>query len=82
MPAPLKIKLSPEEDRTLLKLSCTDGVPRRTKLRAIALRLNAQGYNVREIAVYQDLAEKTVRQTIQGVVVVGFDWTLGSLWAW
>ncbi|MFH7023838.1 MAG: helix-turn-helix domain-containing protein [Heteroscytonema crispum UTEX LB 1556] len=64
MPAPLKIKLSPEEERRLLELSCADGVPRRTKLRAIALRLNAQGYNVREIAVYLDWAEKTVRQTI------------------
>lgn len=64
MPAPLKIKLTPEEDLTLLELSCANGVPRRTKLRAIALRLNAQGYNVREIADYLDWAEKTVRQSI------------------
>lgn len=41
MPAPLKIKLTPEEDRTLLELSAAEGVPRRTKYRAIALRLNA-----------------------------------------
>lgn len=72
MPAPLKIKLTSEEDRTLLELSAADGVPRRTKYRAIAygraslnaLRLNAQGYQVREIAKYLDWAEQTVRQTL------------------
>ncbi|WDD36825.1 hypothetical protein PQG02_33800 (plasmid) [Nostoc sp. UHCC 0926] len=56
MPAPLKIKLTPEEDRTLLELSAAEKVPRRTKYRAIALRLNAQGCQVREIAKYLDWA--------------------------
>jgi len=43
MPAPLRITLSPTEATTLEELSYANGVARRTKQRAIALRLNAQG---------------------------------------
>ncbi len=50
MPAPVRIILSQTEDLTLQELSVADGVPRRTKLRAIALRLNADGWNVTQIA--------------------------------
>lgn len=64
MPAPLRIRLNADEDRTLLELSCADGVPRRTKKRAIALRLNAHSWNVPKIAEYLDWAEQTVRETI------------------
>lgn len=46
MPKVLKIILNSEEDRTLKELSCADRVARRTKKRAIALRLNAHGWNV------------------------------------
>ena len=46
MPSALRIILTAEEDRTLKELSCADKVPRRTKQRAIALRLNAHGWNV------------------------------------
>ncbi|WP_339378448.1 hypothetical protein [Calothrix sp. NIES-2100] len=46
MPSALRIILTAEEDRTLKELSCADQVPRRTKQRAIALRLNAHGWNV------------------------------------
>jgi hypothetical protein len=45
MPAPLRIILSQTEDMTVQELSVADGVSRRTKLRAIALRLNAEGNN-------------------------------------
>jgi hypothetical protein len=46
MQSALRIILTAEEDRTLKELSCADKVPRRTRQRAIALRLNAHGWNV------------------------------------
>ena len=49
MPAPLRIKLNEAEDETLKSLSYADSVPR-TKARATALRMNAQGWNVPDIA--------------------------------
>ncbi|KAB8333819.1 helix-turn-helix domain-containing protein [Scytonema tolypothrichoides VB-61278] len=65
MPAPLRIQLTPEEDNTLFELSYASTIPKRTKQRVMALRLNAQGFSVRDIAEYLDWAEQTVRQTIQ-----------------
>lgn len=65
MPAPLRITLSKTEDQTLQELSVADGVPRRTKLRAIALRLNADGWNVPEIAVHLKQSPYTVRRTMR-----------------
>ena len=76
MPAPLRIKLSPEEDRTLRELSSANGVPVRIKQRAIALRLNAHGWNVPKIAEYLEWAQQTVRETIQRWQQGG----LGGLW--
>jgi transposase len=76
MPRALKIILTTEEDLTLKELSCADKVPRRTKQRAIALRLNAHGWNVPEIAQYLGWAQQTVRQTIKRWQVQG----LGGLW--
>jgi len=38
MPTALRIKLTTEEDKTLQELSFADNVPRRVKMRAIALR--------------------------------------------
>ena len=61
MPAAAHIQLTAEEDQTLKALSEADGVPRRTKQRATALRLNAQGWRVPQIAQYLDWAESTVR---------------------
>ena len=46
MPAPLRIALTPEEDRTLSELRVAPNAPQRTKDRAHMLRLNAQGWNV------------------------------------
>ncbi|AKG20443.1 helix-turn-helix domain-containing protein [Calothrix sp. 336/3] len=76
MPSALRIILTAEEDLTLKELSCADKVPRRTKLRAIALRLNAHGWNVPQIAEYLGWAQQTVRQTIKRWQVQG----LGGLW--
>ena len=64
MPAALKIILTTEENQTLQELEVAQTVPRRTKQRATALRLNAKGWKVKEIADYLEWAESTVRQTI------------------
>ena len=64
MPAALKITLTTEENTTLQQLELSNSVPRRTKQRATALRLNAAGWKVKELANYLEWAESTVRQTI------------------
>lgn len=76
MPAPLRIILSETEDQTLQELSIANGVPRRTKLRAMALRLNADGWNVSEIAEHLKQAPHTVRRTMRRWQAGG----LGGLW--
>ena len=50
MPAPLRIILTPEEERTLSELRLAEHLPQRTRDRAHMLRLNAQGWNVPAIA--------------------------------
>lgn len=55
-----------------------NGVPVRIKQRAIALRLNAHGWNVPKIAEYLEWAQQTVRETIQRWQQGG----LGGLWDW
>jgi transposase len=60
----------------LKALSYADQVPRRTKARATALRLNAQGWNVPDIDVHLGWSEQTVRQAIQRWQTVG----LMGLW--
>lgn len=64
IPAPIHVELTREEDQTLQALSEADGVARRTKQRATALRLNAQGWRVAQIAKYLNCAESTVRQSL------------------
>lgn len=76
MPAPIKINLSEEEDRTLLQLSHANGVPYRTRMRAMALRLNASGWKTPQIARYLDWHEHTVRATIHRWQTTG----LAGLW--
>lgn len=76
MPVAIRMKLNAEEDRTLLELSCANGVPHRTKQRAIAIRLNAHGWNVPQIAKYFDWHEHTVRATLRRWQANG----LGGLW--
>ena len=69
MPAALRINLTTEENQTLQELEVADSVPRRTKQRATALRLNATGWKVKAIpscarratATYLGWAQSTVR---------------------
>ncbi|MEH2463505.1 helix-turn-helix domain-containing protein [Nostoc sp.] len=75
MPAPVFISLNKEEDSTLYELSVANGVPRRTKLRAIALRLNANGWTVPKIAAHLQQSEQTLRQTL-------FRWHRGLVGLW
>jgi transposase len=76
VPAPLKISLSKEEDRQLLKLQQHSQTPSRVRYRAEIVRLNAHGWSVSQIAKYQKLSSHTVRKSIH-------DWSnygLEGLW--
>ncbi len=64
MPAPLRIRLTPEEDETLSELRQAQSVPERTRDRAHILRLNAQGWNVVAIAEIFNCHQHTVRTTL------------------
>jgi len=76
MPAPIRIVLTKEEDRTLLELRIANKVPQRTRDRAHMLRLNAQGWNAPAIAEIFGCHEHTVRATIRRWQAGG----LGGLW--
>ena len=76
MPAPLRIELTPEEDRTLTELRIAPKLPQRLKDRAHMLRLNAQGWNVPAIAEIFNCQEQTVRVTLRRWEDKG----LGGLW--
>ena len=76
MPAPLRIKLTEEEELTLSELREATSVPKRTRDRAHMLRLNAKGWNVPEIAKIFDCHEHTVRTTLKRWENRG----LGGLW--
>lgn len=76
MPAPIRIVLTEEEDRTLLELRVATCVPQRTRDRAHILRLNAQGWNTPAIAEIFECHEHTVRATIRRWQAKG----LGGLW--
>lgn len=77
MPAPIRAKLSEEEDRTLKELCCADfKVPHRTKQRALVIRLNAHGWNTPEIAQFLCWHQHTVRSTLKRWATLG----LGGLW--
>jgi transposase len=64
MPAPLKLKLNPEELITLNELRRSTQVPQRTKDRAHMLILKAQGRQVADIAAIYGCSEHTVRGAI------------------
>jgi transposase len=76
MPAPLRIRLTPEEDFTLSELRVATTVVQRTRDRAHILRLNAQGWTVGAIAEIFGCHEHTVRATIRRWQEQG----LGGLW--
>jgi transposase len=76
MPAPLRITLTDEEDRTLSELREAKNVPQRTRDRAHRLRLNAFGWNVPKIAEVFECHQHTVRATLRRWEERG----LGGLW--
>jgi transposase len=76
MPAPLRIVLSEESDRTLQELRVAPRVGQHIKDRAHMVRLNAQGWNVPAIAKIFDCQEQTVRETLRRWEEGG----LGGLW--
>ncbi len=65
MPAPIRINLTSEEDQQLQEISLAEGIPRRSKLRAMAVRLNADGWTVPKIARHLHQNEHTIRSTIR-----------------
>lgn len=76
MPAPLRVILDEESDRTLAELRVAKTVPQHIKDRAHMVRLNAQGWNVPAIAEIFECQEQTVRLTLQRWEQGG----LGGLW--
>jgi len=72
MPAAHPIALTAEEDRTLYELSLANGIARRIKLRATALRLKASGWPNICISVSircdrrSNAANKVTRRTVEG----------------
>ena len=63
MGARLRIFLTQEQDKTLLKLR-TANVPQKVKDRALVVRLNAQGWYVEKIAAHFNWAPQTVREVL------------------
>lgn len=76
MPAPLRIKLTVEEDRTLRELTLATGVPRRPRQRAMAIRLNRDGWRVGQIAQHLRMHEHSVRRALHQWQSIG----LYGLW--
>ena len=76
MPAPLQVELTVEEDTTLRELSLAIEVPRRTRQRAMVIRLNSSGWRVNQIAQHLQMHEHSVRRAIRQWQTVG----LYGLW--
>ena len=63
MGARLRVFLTREQDRSLLKLRSAD-VPQKVKDRAEVIRLNAHGWYVEKIAVHFNWTPQTVREVL------------------
>jgi transposase len=61
---PLRIFLNTEEERTLWALRIGKNIPQRTKDRAQAVRLSAQGWRVEKISHYLKCSPSTVCSTL------------------
>lgn len=72
----LRIFLNPEEDRTLFEMRTATTIPQRVKDRAEAIRLNAQGWYVEQIAAHLNWHPQTVREALHRWQKYG----LGGLW--
>lgn len=73
---PLRVFLTPDQDRTLFELRTANSVPQRTKDRAEVLRLSHRGWKVDKIAQYLSWSIPTIRNTIHRWHQQG----LGGLW--
>jgi transposase len=76
MPAPLRVTLSEDSDRTLQELRVASSVAAHIRDRAHMIRLNAQGWNVPAIAEIFECREQRVRETLKRWESGG----LGGLW--
>ena len=76
MPAPLRVILDEESDRTLAELRVAKTVAQHIKDRAQMIRLNAQGWNVPASAKIFECQGQTVRLTLRRWEQGG----LGGLW--
>ncbi len=61
---PLRVFLTPEQDKTLFELRKESNIPQRTKDRASVLRLSSQGWKIKKIAIYLGWSVKMVRSAI------------------
>ncbi len=65
MPAAKRLILTDNENIPLRELAHAHGVPRRTRMRAMALRLNAIGWSTKQIADHLGWHEHTLRNTLK-----------------
>ena len=65
MPAPIRIVLTSAQEITLSEMRKAENFPQRTRDRAHMVRMNAQGWNVPEIAKIFKCHEHTVRTTLR-----------------
>jgi transposase len=63
MGARLRVFLTREQDKTLLRLRCED-IPQKVKDRAEVIRLNAHGWYVEKIAAHFNWTPQTVREVL------------------
>jgi len=79
MGARLRIFLTQEQDKTLLKLR-TANVPQKVKDRALVVRLNAQGWYVEKIADHFNWTPQTVREVLHKWQKLGMEgfWELSG----
>ncbi|WP_041934274.1 helix-turn-helix domain-containing protein [Gloeothece verrucosa] len=73
MPAPLKIRLTPQEDEQLLALKSDTNVPKRTRDRAEAITLNFRGWNVNQISSYIKYSPNTIRKIFYRWITRGIE---------
>jgi transposase len=73
MPAPLKIRLTPEEDEQLLAIKSNTKLPKRTRERAEAITLSARGWNVSAIANYLKYSPNTIRRIFYRWITRGIE---------
>lgn len=75
MGARLRVFLTKEQDQALFELRSKD-VPQKVKDRAVAIRLNAQGWYVEKIATHFHWSSQTVRKVLHRWE----KWGLEGLW--